>query len=309
MNGLEIAERFYREYGAPMLREQFPEWEGKIAVGLCGSGSECLGYDDERSRDHDFEPGFCLFIPEETEMDSRTAFRLERAYSALPREFLGLRRLKIQPAGGARHGVIRRGDFWEQKTGSREGVLSLQAWLRIPEQYLLEATNGKIFRDDEGSFSAVRARLAALPEPVRLKKLAGRLFLAYQAGSYNLPRAALRGDEGASALCAQEFARHAVAALFLIHRHYLPYYKWVFRALRELPGEEETAALFLRLWNEPLERESVAKQISGLLCERLCSTGLLDAPLYELERCAYRINDQITDPTLRCENILMGVDR
>ena len=35
MNGLEIAERFYREYGAPMLREQFPEWEGKIAVGLC----------------------------------------------------------------------------------------------------------------------------------------------------------------------------------------------------------------------------------------------------------------------------------
>jgi len=70
MKGLELAERFYFECGAPMLREKFPEIEKYIAAGLCGSGSECFGYDDELSADHDFEPGFCLFIPDEDIVDS-----------------------------------------------------------------------------------------------------------------------------------------------------------------------------------------------------------------------------------------------
>jgi hypothetical protein len=58
VKGLELAEKYYRTYGESMIREQFPEWEGMIAVGLTGSGSECYGYDDEVSEDHDFEPGF-----------------------------------------------------------------------------------------------------------------------------------------------------------------------------------------------------------------------------------------------------------
>ena len=45
MQGLELARKYFEEYGAPLLHEQFPEWEGLIAAGLCGSGSECFGYD------------------------------------------------------------------------------------------------------------------------------------------------------------------------------------------------------------------------------------------------------------------------
>ena len=98
MNGLELSRAFYGQYGAPMLHEQFPEAEKLIAVGLIGSGSECLGFDDEVSQDHDFEPGFCLLLPDESTVDRRTAFLLERAYAKLPKEFMGLRRSAIAAA-------------------------------------------------------------------------------------------------------------------------------------------------------------------------------------------------------------------
>ena len=63
MTGIELARTYWEAYGIPMIREQFPEWEGQIAAGLTGSGSECYGYDDEVSADHDFGPEFCLFLP------------------------------------------------------------------------------------------------------------------------------------------------------------------------------------------------------------------------------------------------------
>ena len=86
MKGLELSRAYYEQYGRQMLEEKFPQLLPHIAVGLCGAGSECYGYDDDISEDHDFEPGFCIFLPEENEIDRQTAFRLERAYAALPRE-------------------------------------------------------------------------------------------------------------------------------------------------------------------------------------------------------------------------------
>ena len=65
MKGLELSRKFYETYGAPMLHEKFPELEDKLAIGLVGDGSECFGYDDDISRDHDFEPGFCIFVPDD----------------------------------------------------------------------------------------------------------------------------------------------------------------------------------------------------------------------------------------------------
>ena len=87
MKGIDLSEKFYNECGAPMIKNEFPDLEGVIAVGLVGAGSECFGFDDDISHDHDFEPGFCMFIPDEDVIDSRTEFRLERAYAKLPKVF------------------------------------------------------------------------------------------------------------------------------------------------------------------------------------------------------------------------------
>ena len=150
MNGLELSKAFYEQFGAPMLHEQFPDEERCIAVGLLGSGSECLGFDDEISQDHDFEPGFCLLLPGEDVIDRRTAFQLERAYAKLPKEFMGFRRSALAPVGGARHGVLRTSEFFTEKVGAPDGVLTVDQWLKLPQQALLEATGGQLFRDDLG---------------------------------------------------------------------------------------------------------------------------------------------------------------
>ena len=57
MQGLELAKRYYEEVGRPMLEREFPELLPRLAAGLVGEGSECLGFDDAISQDHDFGAG------------------------------------------------------------------------------------------------------------------------------------------------------------------------------------------------------------------------------------------------------------
>ena len=78
MQGMEEARAFYEEYGRDMLEKRFPEYERRIAVGLAGHGSECFGFDDEISRDHDWEKGFCLWISDID--DIKVGVALSRAY-------------------------------------------------------------------------------------------------------------------------------------------------------------------------------------------------------------------------------------
>ena len=62
---IELCHRFYLEKGAPMIHEKFPDYEERIAVGVCGEGSDCLGYDDAVSQDHDYGIGFCMWLTAE----------------------------------------------------------------------------------------------------------------------------------------------------------------------------------------------------------------------------------------------------
>lgn len=76
MNGLTEAKKIYTERGARLIHERFPEYEERIAVGLVGRGSQCFGYDDIISRDHDFTKGFCLFLTDEDDAKIGVALSL-----------------------------------------------------------------------------------------------------------------------------------------------------------------------------------------------------------------------------------------
>ena len=282
MNGLELSRAFYKEYGAPMLQEQFPAQAGLIAVGLLGSGSECLGFDDEVSRDHDFEPGFCLLLPDEASVDRRTAFLLERAYAKLPKE-------------------------------SPDGVLTVDQWLKLPQQSLLEATGGELFRDDLGEVTAIRAALSHMPEDVRRKRLSGHLLLMAQAGQYNYLRCLKHGEPAAAQLAVNEFVESCIEVVFLLNQAYAPYYKWSFRALRRLPKlslTAETLEYLLTTGNDPELAESKYDMIESTaadVIDELQNQGLTKAICGDLEKHAYSVNDGIEDGDVRNLNILYTI--
>lgn len=313
MKGLELSRSYFEEFGRPMLESQFPDLIPFLAAGLFGSGSECFGFDDLLSQDHDFEPGFCLFLPDESVIDRRSAFLLERAYAKLPREFHSFQREILSPVGGARRGVLRIGDFFSGMVGSPDGNLSGEQWLSVPEYALAEATNGQIYFDSPGLVTEIRERLSCYPEDIRLKRLAGHLLLMAQAGQYNYRRCIGHGEPAAAQLAVIEFVENAMSAIFLLNRRYQPFYKWRFRAFRELPmlGDLEAPFSFL-LCSENgesvrREKEHRMESISADVIELLRKQEQIPASGPDLEPIAYEVNDRIGDPNLRNLHILAAV--
>ena len=313
MNGLELSGAFFEEYGRPMLENEFPELLPLLAAGLFGSGSECAGFDDGVSEDHDFEPGFCILLPDESVLDRRNAFLLERAYAKLPREYRGYTRPLVQPAGGARRGVLRISDILTEKTGTPDGRLSPADWLGIPQQNLFELTNGEIWFDHYGLISGIREKCAFYPEDIRRKKLAGALLLMAQSGQYNYLRCYDHGEPAAAQLAVFEFVKSAVSAVFLLNKKYQPYYKWCFKALRTLPelsGLDVPLEFLMTTGNTAetvIRKADLIEETADSIIRELERQELTKASCGDLEKHAYSVNDSVSDPNIRNLHILAGV--
>ena len=314
MNGLEISQAYFEEFGRAVLEKDFPDLLPYLAVGLVGKGSERFGFDDEISRDHDFEPGFCLFLPGEDIVSRRQAFLLERAYAKLPKEFAGIARQTISPVGGNRTGVIRTADFYTETVGSPDGNLSMEAWLSIPDGALAEAVNGKVFFDHYGEFSAIREKIQNMPEGIRLKRLAGQVWVMAQSGQYNYLRCLRHGEAEAAQHACQEFTEAAMKAFFLLSRKYMPYYKWSFRALRRLENGESLAQDLSFILMEDHRDRSLAEQkeqrieqVASFIIDLLQKEGITKAICTDLEKHAYSINDHISDSHLRNLHLLASI--
>lgn len=307
MKGLELSRLFYEEYGKAMLENDFPELIDLIAVGLVGSGSERYGYDDEVSTDHDFEAGFCIFLPDEDTLSRRDAFLLERAYQKLPREFNGVKRELLSPVGGNRNGPIRTADFYLAKIGSADGSLSVEQWLTLPDYALAEATNGEVFFDNYGEFTKIRQAVLNMPNDVRLKRLAGNILLMAQSGQYNYSRCLKHNEPEAAQLACNEFVNSALKVIFLLNRRYAPYYKWSFRALREFDTTTADRLSVLLSGASSEEKISIIEEISAYVSDKLIAEEITTATGSELEKHAYSVNNQITDGNIRNLNIFAAI--
>ena len=246
-SGMELARRFWEQAGKPMLQSRYPDYAERIAVGLVGYGSECFGFDDALSRDHDFAPRFCLWLTDEDYAAIGTA--LQEDYERIAHAWRSEHSSADLPdspttprAQGTmrRDGVFRIGDFFETLTGYREAPPqdAPHEWLALDESTLATATNGRVFADALGAFSSTRQGFTFMPEDVRLSLISRRLGMLSQAGQYNLPRMLQRGDGAAAMTSIHEFAQAAISLVFLVNNPvsvgYAPYYKWRFAALRRL---------------------------------------------------------------------------
>ena len=203
-NGMTLCKQYYETFGKPMLQRMFPDIWNQLAVGLVGEGSECFGYDDALSQDHDFGAGFCIWVPDT--MDEAQIAALQQAYALLPKTYCGITRT-VTPQGTERVGVCRISDFYRRLIGIG-GVPQTEAqWLQIEEEQLAAAVNGAVFQDNLGTFTRIRKALRfGYPKAVRLRRLAQETAWMAQRGQYNLPRLLQRGDKLTAMLAFSHFS-------------------------------------------------------------------------------------------------------
>ena len=230
--------RFYENKVAGMIRSEFGRYENRIAVGIAGEGSDCFGYDDLISRDHDFGTGVCLWLTDE---DMREyGADLQDAYDALyyavleENENAGItERLR------ERRGVMTVHDFYSDILGidcnTSRGILSDTDWMTLDHRCLATAVNGEVFRDDLGEFTAFRDLLLKYyPDRIRKIRISFELHRFASAMQVNYARCMTRGDVVAARMCQSEGLDSAMQLYYLMKREYPPYYKWTFRRLEEI---------------------------------------------------------------------------
>ncbi len=268
ISGLDLCRRYYEEYGKPMISEKFQDYESLIAVGLVGKGSDCFGFDDMQSRDHDFGPRFQMWVTKKVYDEIGAA--LQSAYEELPKSFMGVDRIETLH-GRDRAGVMVIEDFYKNTLGTDligklaennedlngENFNTIKCWLATQDYALAASVNGEVFRDDEGIFTRYRNRLLAYyPKPVWYRKVAQTCAFFSQNGQYNLSRMQRRGQFVAAQLAKAECMKQAMTLNYLLNKKYAPHDKWLFKGMPDNPE--------MRINEEGIINESVASLVEKI---------------------------------------------
>ena len=267
LKGLTMARAYYEKFGKAVfdglkkdMQKEASESEEDcdFTIAKVGEGSDCFGFDDILSRDHDFGPGFGVFVTRKQYEQYGT--RLEQAYDSMPETFRGFTKpepLKDMP----RNGVIVLEDFYSRILNLSDEELQYllehhtlpeSTWLKVEDWQLKTVTNGEIFEGGQAVFGSIYTNLKkGYSERVWKRKLAQKLGEICQEGQYNYKRLMQRGDVYGAALILHSFEEHVVELLYLLNHVYAPHKKWMLYEAETLP-----------LGGEILER---VKQLIGMI--------------------------------------------
>ena len=311
MKGLELSKLYYLTYCEPLLQSAFAGLVPRIAAGLVGEGSECFGFDDAFSQDHDWGAAVCLWLDKDDMAAHGKA--LTAGLATLPSGLAGYPARTISPWGGGRVGVLEISGFYYRHLGRDTPPQTACDWLRLPESRLATATNGQVFADPAGRFSAFRnALLAYYPEDVRLKKLAARLAGMAQTGQYNYPRSLARKEYATASMISAAFMRETAGAVHLLNRRYAPYYKWLHRSLAGLPLLGARVAACLTAMAAPGHDDvyecglEAMRTICGLVASVMLAEGLSQTTSESLLEHALAVQRSIEHEELRNLDLFLG---
>ena len=303
MKGMELSRLYYEEVCKPVIEKEAGELTERTAVGLVGEGSECYGYDDEISRDHDFGPSCCFWLTKE---DYRIyGGKLREILDSLPKSFMSFPALKMSEWGGGRRGVLNTESFYRKFTGKENGPETLDEWRMIPETNLSIVTNGSVFSDPLGEFTKIRNRLLEYyPEDIRLDKIASRCMKIAQSGQYNLGRCLKRGEFVAARIAEAEFISESIYMIYLLNKKYMPFYKWMHKDMQFLPvlGKEVHNMLDRLIGIQNSEKPETAEKICSLIINELKIQEISENKSDFLLDHGPDIQKKISDESLRNSN-------
>lgn len=298
VSGMELCRAYYETHGRAMIHEKFPQYEARIAVGLAGEGSDCFGYDDEISQDHDWGPSFLMWVSDQ--VYEEIGQQLQAAYEELPRTFLGYT-CHTSRQGAGRRGVQTIRNFYGRLLGMEhmEGIYrametenpGLIPFRQMEESALAAAVNGSVFRDDEGIFSQIRVLLAEqYPERLRYLRLAEAAARFCQYGQYNSGRMLRRGDELSCRLMLGSAAREALKLVYYMEGKFPPHDKWLAEGIRRMEKAGGSAGRGKQGGSDGGSRAQAGNSNSGRYGELL---GLLLTALESPGEDACRIMEQV----------------
>ena len=272
--GMELCREYYEVYGKPMIEKEFPEYADKIAVGLVGEGSDCFGYDDEISKDHDWGPDFCMWVTEETYQE--IGQKLQKAYEQLPAEYKGYRRT-VSSRGTGRRGVMTVDGFYKRLLSVTAGeekqetlFVNTVDWRMTTDAALAAAVNGEVFRDEEGVFTEIRRQLKkGYPEKILYLKLAESVARFSQTGQYNYDRCMKRGDKLTAQIMLTDCAREAMKLKHYLEGKYPPHDKWLKHSLEQLTGGKELSELLEKMMKIVNSPKDIIEEIASVLITEL----------------------------------------
>ncbi len=230
--GLDLCRAYFETYGKPMLLEKFPEYIDKITVGLVGEGSDCFGFDDRVSRDHDFGPRFCMWVSEDTY--KKIGLELSKEYDSLPDTFAGYTR-NMTDKGKFRQGVMVLEEFVEHLLLTKYMPGTDNDWLLLPENGLAALNNGEIWLKGDGKLENLRKELKVYPDRVRYKKITQSYHLVRQMGLYNYFRMKERGENIAAEISLAGYMENVMKVVYYLNNVYPPFYKWLHKGMNDFP--------------------------------------------------------------------------
>lgn len=306
MKAIDRSRDLFENHFLPRLKERYPECMGNFAAGIMGHGSECFGFEDEISLDHDVSNGFYIWVDEQN--DIKYGVKLFRVYKEVFEQFG--QSFGVQ-SGAVKRGVVTIADFLEGVIGAKALPKCVSDWMAIPCYALANATNGEIFYDGNGVFTkAVDYLKNEMPLDVKLKKLSASLALAAQSGQYNFMRAVGHGEFGAAAISLTEFVQNISEASFLLNGKFAPYYKWTLKALKNLGILNDIAPklefLLCEATNKDTaeEKSGIIEEICRLVINELKRQKLSESDSNYLEHHAFSIASKIEDPWLKNTHIM-----
>ena len=332
--GLELSRRFYSEAVLPILQRTL----GGVpfSAARLGTGSEVLGFDTERSADHEWGPRLQIFLREE-DRQARGESTWQALSEQLPKSFAGwpthFSAVDGDPVGhmsetdgpvNHRIAVTSIGQWFNQELGFNplDGVSTVD-WLAAPTQRLAENTGGAVFCDGLGELVEARRRLQWYPDDVWRYALAGQWQRISQEEAF-VGRAGEVGDELGSAMVAARLVREIVRLAFLLERRWAPYAKWLGSAFAALPiaavlGKPLRDVLGAASWKEREAGLCAAYSIAGRAQNELALAEPVDPsvrPYHDrpfqvlhAERFADALRRSIADPVLRDGPLLATVDQ